>query len=87
MVIIYLRDFKWTDKAEEMGVLAIVVKNSPANTGYLRDVGTIPGSGSSPRDGNGNPHQYSCLENPTDKRNLATNGPQGHRKSDMTKVT
>ena len=38
-----------------------VVKNSPANAG---DVGLIPGSGRSSREGNGNPFQYSCLENP-----------------------
>ena len=28
------------------------------------DLGSIPGSGRSPREGNGNPLQYSCLENP-----------------------
>jgi len=38
-----------------------VVKNQPANAG---DMGSIPGSGRSPGDGNGNPLQYSCLENP-----------------------
>ena len=31
-----------------------------------RDLGSIPGSGRSPRGGNGNPRQYSCLENPMD---------------------
>ena len=40
-----------------------VIKNTPANTG---DVGLIPGSGRSPGEGNGNPLQYSCLENPID---------------------
>ena len=40
-----------------------VVKNLPANTG---DSGLIPGSGRPPREGNGNPLQYSCLENPMD---------------------
>ena len=38
-------------------------KNPPANAG---DVGLIPGSGRSPGEGNGNPLQYSCLENPMD---------------------
>ena len=33
-----------------------------------RDRGSIPGSGSSPGEGNGNPLQYSCLENPMDRR-------------------
>ena len=41
-----------------------VVKNLPANAG---DVGLIPGSGKSPGEGNGNPPQYSCLENPMDR--------------------
>ena len=40
------------------------VKNLPANTG---DVGSIPGSGRSPGEGNGNSFQCSCLENPTDR--------------------
>jgi len=41
-----------------------VVKNLPANAG---DVGLIPGLGRSPRGANGNPLQYSCLGNPTDR--------------------
>ena len=40
-----------------------VVKNLPASTG---DAGSVPGSGKSPGEGNGNPLQYSCLENPRD---------------------
>ena len=42
------------------------VKNPPANAGDVRDVGSIPGSGRSPGEGNGNPLQYSCLENAMD---------------------
>ena len=41
-----------------------VVKNLPVNAG---DMGLIPGSGRSPGEGNGNPLQYSCLENPRDR--------------------
>ena len=41
-----------------------VVKNLPAKAG---DLGSIPGSGRSPGGGNGNPLQYSCLRNPTDR--------------------
>ena len=41
-----------------------MVKNLPANAG---DEGSIPGSGRSPGEGNGNPLQYSCLENPMDR--------------------
>ena len=44
-----------------------VVKNLPAVAGGVRDMGSIPGSGSSPRKGNGNPLQYSCLEDPMDR--------------------
>ena len=43
-----------------------VVKNLPANTGDARDAGSIPGSGRFPGGGNGNPLEYSCLENPMD---------------------
>jgi len=39
----------------------------PANAGDEGDVASIPESGRSPGGGNGNPIQYSCLENPTDK--------------------
>ena len=44
-----------------------VVKNLPANAGDTRDVGSIPGSGRSPGEGNGNPLQYSRLENSMDR--------------------
>ena len=43
--------------------MVLVVKNIPASA---EDTGSIPGSGQSPGGGNGNPLQYSCLENPTD---------------------
>ena len=42
------------------------VKNPPANAGGIRDVGLIPGSGRSSGGVQGNPLQYSCLENPMD---------------------
>ena len=44
-----------------------VVENLPANAGETGDVGLIPGSGISPRRGNGNSLQLSCLENPIDR--------------------
>ena len=47
--------------------MALEVKNPPANAGDTRDVGSIPGLGRSPGGGYGNPLQYSCLENPTDR--------------------
>ena len=45
-----------------------VIKNLPANAEDREDVGSIPGSGRSPGEGNDNPLQYSCLENPMDRR-------------------
>ena len=47
--------------------VALVVKNLSANAREIRDMGSIPGSGRSPGVGNGNPDQYSCLENPMDR--------------------
>ena len=44
-----------------------MVKNMTANAGDAGDRGSIPGLGRSPGGGNGNPPQYSCLENPTDE--------------------
>ena len=44
-----------------------VVKNSSANAGDTGDAGFISGSGRSPGEGDGNPLQYSCLENPMDR--------------------
>ena len=51
----------------EASYLVLVVKNLPANAGDIRDSGFIPGLGTSPGAGNGNPLQYSCLENPMDR--------------------
>ena len=48
--------------------IALVVKNPSANAGEARDTVSIPGSGRSPGEGNGNPLQYSCLENSMDRR-------------------
>ena len=45
----------------------LVLKNPPANTGDIRNMGLIPGSGRSPGVGNGNPLQYSCLGNPMER--------------------
>ena len=47
--------------------MGIVVKNLPANVGDTRDLASVPGLGRSPGEGNDNPLQYSCLENPMDR--------------------
>ena len=44
-----------------------MVKNSPANAGDVRDMGSIPGLGRSPGEGKGYPLQHSCLENSMDR--------------------
>ena len=51
-------------RASQVG---LVVKNPPVNAGDMRDKGTISGLGRSLGGGNGNPLQYSSLENPTDR--------------------
>ena len=58
--------------------MAQMVENPPANAG---DPGLIPGSERSPEEGNGNPLQYSCLENPMDRAGFS---PWGRTESDMT---
>ena len=45
--------------------VVLVVKNPPVNAGDIRDAGWIPGSR---RGGHGNPLQYSCLENPMNRK-------------------
>ena len=47
--------------------MGLVVKNTPANAGDMRDAGSIPGSGRSLGGGYGSPLQYSCLKNPMDR--------------------
>ena len=60
---------KWFIRKERLCFLGgTVVKNLPANAGNSRNVDLIPGSGRSAGEGNGNLLQYSCLENPIDRR-------------------
>ena len=47
--------------------MVLVVKNLPASAGDARDSGSISGLGRSPGEGNGNPLEYSCLENLMDR--------------------
>ena len=44
-----------------------MVENLPANAGEARDTSSIPGSGRYPREGNGTPTQYSCLQKLLDR--------------------
>ena len=52
---------------EEQGTGWLSGKEFSCQTGDARDVDSIPGSGRSPGDGNGNPLQCLCLENPMDR--------------------
>ena len=51
-----------------------MVKNPPANAEDIRAVGSVPGWGRSPGEGNDNPPQYSCLENPMDGVDYTVHG-------------
>ena len=62
-----------------------VVENLPANEGDTGHLGLIPGSGRSPGGGNGDPFQYSCLENPMD-RGAWWDTVHGVTESDTTEV-
>ena len=62
-----------------------MVKNPPASAGEGRDMGSIPGSGRSPEEGNGNPLQYSCLGNPMERAAWRAPIHGGHKESDTTK--
>ena len=71
MQTLYIR---WKNEAKPLGriwyvasLVALVVKNLPANAGDTEDTGSIPGLGSSPTRRNGNPFQYSCLENSVER--------------------
>ena len=61
-----------------------VVKNLPANAQDTGDTGLIPGSGRSPRKGNGHPLQHSCWENPMYRGAWWGYSPWGHRELDAT---
>ena len=61
-----------------------MVKNPPVNAEDTGDAGSIPGLGRSSGGGNGNPLQYSCLENPHGQRSLVGYSPWGRKESDTT---
>ena len=63
-----------------------MVKNPPVNAGDARDMDSTPGSGRCPGEGNGNPLQYSCLENPMDRGAWWGYSPWSHKGSDMTEA-
>ena len=66
--------------------VVLVIKNLPASAGDIRYLGLIPGLGKSPGGGRGNSFQYSCLDNPTDRRAWQATV-HTVTESDMTEVT
>ena len=64
-----------------------VAKNLPASAGDIGDKSSIPGSGRFPGEGNGNPLQHCCLENPMDRGAWRANSPQGRKESEATQHT
>ena len=69
---------------EPASQVALVAKNPSANAGDLRDMDSVPGLGSSPEGGHGNPLQHTCLESPPGQRSLAGCRPQSRTESDTT---
>ena len=63
-----------------------MVKNLPASAEDTRDMGLNPVLGRSSEEGNGNPRQYSYLENPMD-RSLVGYSPRGRKELDTTETT
>ena len=57
----------WVYFGRNASQVALVIKNSPASAGDVRDMDSIPGSGRSPGGEHGSPCQDSCLENPMDR--------------------
>ena len=58
-------------------------KESACNVG---DLDSIPGLGGYPAEGNGNPLQYSCLENPRGQRSMVGYSPRGRKQLDVTET-
>ena len=67
--------------------VTLLVKNPPASAGDRRDSGLILWSERSPGEGNSNPLQYSCLENPMDRGAWWASVHKGRKESNRTEMT
>ena len=74
-----MAELSTTKHGDGASQVVLVVKNPPANTGDIRDRGSILVLGRSPGEENGNPLQNSCLENSMDRGAWQANSPRGHR--------
>ena len=61
-----------------------MVNSPPTNVREALDASSIPGLGRTPGEGNGNPHQYSCLENPMDRGAWWVTVYGGHKELERT---
>ena len=75
--------YSYEDRASQM---ALVVKNLPAYTGDISDLGSSPGLRRSPGGGHGNSLQCSCLENPIDRGGWWAIGHRVTEELDMTEA-
>ena len=76
-----LSDFHWEVRASQV---ALVGKNPPVNAGEARDAGSIPGLGSSPGEGHGNPLQWFWPGESRGQKSLVGYSLCGHQVSGMT---
>ena len=74
------------DEGRRASQVALMIRNPPSSAGDIGDCRFDPWVGEIPREGNGNPLQHSCLENPMD-RSLADYSPWSCEMSDTTEVT
>ena len=82
LVIIFTENKRGNKEEIWFSQVALVVKNPLAKAGDTRDLGSLSESGRHSRRGNSNPLQYSCPENPVDRRNWLATG-HGVAKSQM----
>ena len=66
------KPYKFSSRAKQASQVGAVVKNPPANAADTADLDLIPESRRSPGTGNGNPLQYSCLEDAMDRGTCQT---------------
>ena len=82
--ILGISKLKWTRMGEFNSDDHYIYDCGQESTFNVGDLGLTPGLGRSPGERNGNPCQYSCLENPHGQRELGGYSPWGHKELDTT---
>jgi len=80
-------EFRGRHKGQGASEVVLVVKNTPAKVGDIREAGSIPGPGRSAGGGHGNPLQYFLLGESNGWRSLVGCSSGDHKVLDMTEVT